>query len=361
MDVFVTERPHMLYETVELLYAYVNGIPAGSLTENGPYCLPVDAVQSIMERACEDVSRDDPAVRYYFGRYLFSQEPERATCIARNLAYNIMDVSAGTIAGDCEQLRRARQQQLLFNRDRCTAIDEYRLLYMENCDGGFVPLAQDIAKLGLGAEYSQMLLEQFSGYDRAIERLEAMLTPVAAKLEPLLQPWAEQAQPLAEAWRAYYLQPDFEEKWKKRVRFSEAQKPLKTIRIQLRYLHPKAGPGTLSEGAQVAFLHTGVAVPVEQRETDSFEPWEFQALRLLGSEARMRMLRAMLDKPMSARELTQMLDLHLGVVGRDIGNLFNAKLLTIEVVNGRSRYRTNVESLSILAKHLTQLERFELF
>lgn len=357
---FVTAQPHMLYETVELLYAYVNGIPARVLTQNGLYCLPVDAVQNMLEQACAEVSRDDPAMQYYFGKYLLSQEPERATCIARNLAYNVMYVSTGTIAGDCEQLRRLRKHQLC-SQERCTAIDEYRLLYMESGDGGFVPLAQDIAKLGLGPEYSQMLLEQFAGFDQAITHLESLLTPVAAKLQPLLQPWVEQAQPLAEAWLDYYQKPDFEENWRKRVRFSEEEHPLKAIRVQLRYLHPKSGPGSLCEWEQTAFMHTGVAVSVEGGETESFERWEFQALRLLGSEARMRMLRAMLDKPMSARGLSQMLDLHLGVVSRDIGNLFNAKLLTVEVVDGHGRYRTNRESLAVLAKHLNQLEKFNLF
>ena len=56
----------------------------------------------------------------------------------------------------------------------------------------------------------------------------------------------------------------------------------------------------------------GVAVQMEKTESANFEPWEFQALRLLGSEARMRMLWAMLDRPMSARELSQRLELHLG-------------------------------------------------
>lgn len=122
---------------------------------------------------------------------------------------------------------------------------------MEKGDGGFVPLAQDIAKLGLGAEYSQMLLEQFSGFDGAIARLEAMLMPVSGKLEPLLQPWVEQAQPLAAVWQDYYQQPDFAEKWRKRVRCSEEERPLEAIRVQLRYLHPKAGPGSLSAGSKL--------------------------------------------------------------------------------------------------------------
>lgn len=360
MEIFVTVQPHMLYETVELLYAHVNGIPARALTQSGPYCLPVEAVQDMLELACADVPRDDPVMQYYFGKYLLSQEPERATCIARNLAYNTMHLATDSIAGDCELLCRSRQNQLR-NRERCTAIDEYRLLYMESGDDSFTPLAQDIAKLGLEPEYSQMLLEQFSGYDRAIASLERILTPVAAKLEPLLLPWAERARPLEETWLEYYQQPDFAENWRKRVRCSEAKRPLEVIQVQFRYLYPQSGPGVLNEWEQSVFLHTGVAVPVKRQETESFTSWEFQALRLLGSESRMRMLRAMLDKPMSARELVEMLDMHLGVVSRDIGNLYKAKLLTIEVVNGRGRYLTNRESLAILAKHLNQLEKFELF
>ena len=35
MEVWVSAKPYMLYEAVELLYAYVNEIPAGSLTQEG--------------------------------------------------------------------------------------------------------------------------------------------------------------------------------------------------------------------------------------------------------------------------------------------------------------------------------------
>lgn len=73
----------------------------------------------------------------------------------------------------------------------------------------------------------------------------------------------------------------------------------------------------------------------------------------------MRMLWAMLDKPMSARELAQQLDMHLGVVCRDLGNLFNSRLLLAESVKGRNRYRTNRESLDTLARHLMEMEKFK--
>ena len=90
MEVWVSAKPHMLYEAVELLYAYVNEIPAGSLTQEGEYCLTEEAVQQMMDVACAGCFREDPVVQYYFGGHVISEEPRRVTCMARNLAYNVM-------------------------------------------------------------------------------------------------------------------------------------------------------------------------------------------------------------------------------------------------------------------------------
>lgn len=320
--------------------------------------MPEAAIQQMLDVACAGISQDDPEIQYDFGKYILSEDPERATCVARNLVYNSMEPSGGDLAADCARLCQARQRQRR-NRERMVDIDEYRLIYLEPADSEFVPLAQEIAKLGLGPEYAQKLLEQFSGFVEAMDQLKTILTPVAEKLRPLLAPWAHLAEPLARSWESYFLQPDAEAQWRKRVRYTE-ETPLTSMRVQLRYLRPKSALGAVDGEDGNAFCHIGVAVQVEKTESTNFEPWEFQALRLLGSEARMRMLWAMLDRPMSARELSQQLELHLGGVCRDISSLFHSRLLTTEQVNGRNRYRTNKESLSILAKHLTQMKKFQL-
>ncbi len=84
---------------------------------------------------------------------------------------------------------------------------------------------------------------------------------------------------------------------------------------------------------------TGVAQETERKEPLDFEDWEYHALRLLGSPARMRMLQAMAEKPMSSREMAQQLDLHLGAVGRDVKSLFDARLLLLESVQGETATR----------------------
>lgn len=59
---------------------------------------------------------------------------------------------------------------------------------------------------------------------------------------------------------------------------------------------------------------------------------------------------------MSTREMARELGLHLGTVGRDVSSLMDARLLLVELNEGRSRYRVNPAALDILANHLLALK-----
>ena len=48
MELRIEREPCMLYETVELLYAFVNDIPAERLTAEGTYCIPEGELAGIM-------------------------------------------------------------------------------------------------------------------------------------------------------------------------------------------------------------------------------------------------------------------------------------------------------------------------
>ena len=69
------------------------------------------------------------------------------------------------------------------------------------------------------------------------------------------------------------------------------------------------------------------------------------------------MLQAMAEKPMRSREMAQQLDLHLGAVGRDVKSLFDARLLLLESVQGRNRYKTNFASIETIMQHLKSLQK----
>lgn len=137
-------------------------------------------------------------------------------------------------------------------------------------------------------------------------------------------------------WRAHYTQP------------AAAQ-------TLLRYLGDREACGRLDIREDVICLHIGVARVPERVPHPDLEDWAYHAFRLLGSPARIKMLRAMLKKPMTTREMAQQLQMHLGTVGRDVSSMYDARLLIVEPINGRSFYRTNTEVLELLARQLQSL------
>lgn len=353
MELVVTERPHMILETVELLYAWTNGLSPEQLTYPGMYCLPIKAVQNIMEVVCRDISRDQSALKYYFGKRVFYEEPEQTTCVARHLCYNNAAISTGSVQEDFRRLRECWRFKARRNW-RLVMLDRFNLAFSGSEDEQYVPIADDLAQLGVSQEYSSVLLEQMAGYESALDRLEKIIVPIAEKLESLLEPWVERAKPLAQAWMDYYGIPEGENRLYQRISFKQDERVQK-LYVQLRYLRPKDGPGNTWNSNDV-YLHMGVAIPVENVSRDDFEPWEYQALRLLGSESRMQMIRAMVNHPMSSRELARDLNMHLGVVTRDVSSLQDARLLTLEISNRHRRYRTNIQTIEMLIHHLSKLK-----
>lgn len=155
-------------------------------------------------------------------------------------------------------------------------------------------------------------------------------------------------------WRAHYTQPAAAQTLLRSIRYSESML-LNTISVCLRYFGDREACGRLDIREDVICLHIGVARVPERVPHPDLEDWAYHTFRLLGSPARIKMLRAMLKKPITTREMAQQLQIHLGTVGRDVSSMYDARLLIVEPINGRSFYRTNTEALELLARQLQSL------
>ena len=354
MEVRITNEPYMLLETVELLHAFVNEMPVEDLTAPGIYTIPPVELQSILRTATEGLSRQDPALQFFFLQEPIQNETGERTCLAKCMAYNSMDFSCRTLASAMESLRE-NWRAVRRRGEHFSAIGEFGMDYTDPC-AGFVPLSQDVERLEVSPMYRQKLLEVFSGFDEYTAFLERILEPVADRLEKLLEPWARRAEPLAKDWEIYYRSPAAREQLQQRSCCS-IDNSVETICLNLRYLQPKAGPGVMDDETGTVYFHTGVAQAVERKTPLDFEDWEYHALRLLGSPARMKMLQAMSEQSMTSREMAQQLGLHLGAVGRDVKSLYDARLLLVEAIHGRNRYKTNFTAIETIIQHLQALQK----
>ena len=213
-----------------------------------------------------------------------------------------------------------------------------------------------VNQLLISPDYRKKLLSVLKNFDYYTQLLEELIAPVERRLELLMVPWVKHSEPLRQNWYAYLTQPDLpsllQQKWK-----FVTKEPIDQVYAVLGYFRAKVQMLELETlgNQNVIYIHIGVNCTTDLRDEEEFAPWEIRALRLLGSQARIKLLKAIHAQPMSTRELAQNLGMNLGSVGRDVSSLLTAGLLVVEVDDDRRRYRINTTALDTIIQHLTTL------
>ena len=97
--------PYMLLETVELLYAVVNHMPAQKLTSGGSYGIPAEEMQHIIDALEKEIDLQDPELKLFFEKVKIKDGSEDTTCLARSMAYLKMDFDCGDIPSAISSLQ----------------------------------------------------------------------------------------------------------------------------------------------------------------------------------------------------------------------------------------------------------------
>ncbi len=349
----VGQEPCILYETIELLYAYINGIPAERLTKDAPYCIPASEVTRIMGEACAGIDAQDPDFCRFFVRHAILDEHSQFTCLASCMVYWFihLDVTDMTAQMDCmcANWERIRRQPFAIKAITRFALD------IETLPGGrIVSLAEELKKLPVAEDFFLVLLETFSDYTYQMTRLRDLIWPTAQRLQGLLEPFVAQAEPLRETWNRFFEETSAEDFVVKRTG-TIPERPFDQAGITLRYLGARYAAGHLDPEKNSFFMHMGVGVrPALQQvyELGGLNERELSSLRLLGDKGRSEMVQALMGKTMSMQELATHLGLNPGTVFRNLNSLTNAELLTKEIRGDRYYYRTNFPFIQAIFQHV---------
>lgn len=352
MRIFLLKKPSILLESVELLYAYVNEIPVRDLAGEGSYCIPAHSLQKMMDTACAGMSRHHPTLRFFFKKTELQNETRQCTCIARNMAYSSVSFSCTTVEESVKMLQK-KWRHFMQAEEYPVSIEQYAV----ECGGRgeVTSLTQGLEGLPITQDYRIRLQEALEHFDDYIQQLAELLEPVARHLSPFLDLWAAKSEPLFQEWEAYFAQQDLK-KWLKNRCQLHANNGCEVLQIVPRYIGAGAAHYEMDETERVVSLQIGVGFAIRKEPKTGLEDWELLALRLLAGPARIKMIMALRERPMSTREMARELGLHLGTVGRDVSSLIDARLLLVELNEGRLRYRVNPAALDILANHLLALK-----
>lgn len=310
-----------------------------------------------MDTVCAGLALQNPTLQFFFQKEALADDSGDFTCIARNIAYFVSTFSCKTISSAFDLLRKS-WLTILQEHSYPASIGRYTFDcgWQDESESESTNLELGVNQLLISQDYREKLLNVLKNFDYYTHLLEELIAPVERRLELLMVPWVKHSEPLRQNWYAYLTQPDLpsllQQKWK-----FVTKEPIDQVYAVLGYFSAKVQMLELETlgNQNVIYIHIGVNCTTDLCDEEEFAPWEIRALRLLGSQARIKLLKAIHAQPMSTRELAQNLGMNLGSVGRDVSSLLTAGLLVVEVDDDRRRYRINTTALDTIIQHLTTL------
>lgn len=344
--------PNLLLDAEELIYACVNARPAESITKDAPYCIPLGQVEQMLSDVRKMLPETPELLRFFRAYPLPRWSSGAHTCVARLLVYTFFDCAAPDADTALQDLSRAWDLETV-TRQRQVFTDAQPFgLTMSPQDIGELPPAMGLNRLPLPEGLRQELTAVFSDYAGSIRELGALMRPVMVYLTGVLGPSLKRAEPFIESWEKKMegMTPGV---FALEYLHYQAPRPIEDLSLSVMFFNPEWAVCRLVDGKELR-LALGVGEPWNAGPND-FAPWEYRALRLLGSPARMQMLRALEQKPMSSREMAKELGLHLGAVTRDVSSMYEELLLNMELQGSRRRYSVNHKALETIIRHLQGL------
>ncbi len=190
MSHVIVRKPYMLYETVEMLYKFVNGISFRSLLtlrmaaedsrENEQTVRQLEQLQIILEKTCMGLDAHDPALRQFFGR-VDTNDKQEGTCLARMLIFSFFTLREADFWKNVEAIRANRQ----YLQKKGAWIQSYSIMginfaYGEGCPGNVL---DQVCTLNLPAEFQLSLCRALMSFDKTLDELASLIYPIAQKLE----------------------------------------------------------------------------------------------------------------------------------------------------------------------------------
>lgn len=343
--------PFLFHEAAELLFLYTNGLPMPDLSQKqSPHSIPGAELERMMTEACQDIFWEDEVLQTFFRQYKLPKSADGAfTCLARVLAFSFADLSCQT----AEQAVNSIVRRLEEIRNSGSIFEDLRPFTVNTHPG--TEADAGINSLGAPAALRQALLAVYSDPAEMLRPLIPLMNPIMSYLHQELRPWAFRAEPMLQVWEDTLRTQTPEQFFTEALHYSEAP-PVTHMEIGITYFLPQWLIFGLenNDSAMKMFIGAGTVLLMDN-PSKGLMGWEYRALQLMGSPVRMRMLNALREKPMSSRELSQELNLHLGTVTRDINSMDEAYLLNTIPSGPRRRYSLNRQAVRTLAQHLLEM------
>ncbi len=358
----IVRTPYMLYETIEMLYKFVNGISFRSLltlrlaaedaSENEQTIRQLEQLQEILEETCKGLDPHDPALRRFFGRVDTSDKQE-GTCLARLMIFSFFTLREADFWKNVEAIR-ANWQYL---QKKGAWIQGYTIMglnfsFGEGCPGNFL---EQVCALDLPAEFQMSLCRALMSFDRTLDELAGLIYPMARRLEETIRQADWLLDEKVAYWRNSPVTPlDYlSDTVGQRVVTGDDERTVVAI-FAMNHNFLLFKNSDLAEKQNYLYIGSGTSVKTQRRDPNlTYEMLSF-TLKALSDKKRLEILVRLNKDRAYSQELAEAMDMDPSNMSRSLSLLCSYGFLKQEREAKKNYYQTDHDAV----KHfLQQLER----
>lgn len=364
MELLLETKPYLLYETVSMLFKYVNGIP---LTKSSESVIPlrvspdsilyrrVARLQEIMEECCAGLDRENERVQRYFAQVETNCAAEHS-CLASMMTSSFFQYQYHDLDGEAEALKDTWKEL----REKGYRLGTYgfNILGFRFLAPGEEPrdLMSQVIELKYPAEFRLEIGRFLGDYDHWLDDLVELIRPYSEKLRACLEKDSWLLDSAVEYWREQ-LQKITLEQFMAQGNFpmldaSEA----KCCRISINLMEHNRMSSSLFRPDQLLFL-MGCTFTVEATMQYWFdEPEEIgMALRSISDKSKFEIIRRLSRNRNYCQKLAEEMGSHPGNVFRNLNALWREGFLLREEKDGRVYYEVNRSSVKDLLRNVERV------
>lgn len=343
----------MLYETIELLYKYINGISFRSLlsmqlaadsgAEPDVAIRQAEELQSILEETCQGLSTQDPQLRRFFGQVATGDKQE-GTCLARLLVFSFFTLKKPDFWENIQEIRK----NWWYLQQKGAWIQDYSIMGLDFTFGGCCPgdFFEQVCALNLPADFQITLCRALRSFDETIDELANLIAPVAQRLETAIRKLDWLLEDKADYWEKSEISPlDYIENTAGQKLF-EREEELTTVAVFVMnhnfLLYKKSD---IEDNCSYVYLGSGASAKSRRRDQNLTYEMLSMALKALSDKKRLEILGRLSKSRAYSLELSEAMGMDPSNMSRTLTLLCSYGFLRQKKEGQKNYYETDKEAL----------------
>lgn len=352
MSVQFVKEPYLLLETVKMLYQYYEGRSCTALA--GQRRLSAhpserkrdEAIDQIIQNVCGGLDRDDPQMRYYFGRIETGTGFEDIF-LAQLMTYSFITLKYPDFSENIQEIH----EQWAYLQEDGIGIASHGIAGLIFERGVPGDLFEQIASLKLPADFRLELYRVFRSFDKELDKLAALLRPYACRLERELSENSWILDELNGYWITAFSQRDPLELLEHAVGENVIFGAGETTRVAVsvmdfdEMIYDMAGSSVFPLPGNLLYIGSIVNASSSVRNRGGDLNSLASAMKALGDRRRLELLQRLGKGRSYCRELAEAMDLDPGNLSRSLSILYDCGFLTQQRENMRCYYELDRDAL----------------